>query len=164
MRKPAASRNTSKCTRWSRQPVLHGRVFDRRLPGNPGRSPQSVRRHRRRPRFRRRKTGRLSDRPRRRRRRRREVLQYVEYQKPDLLERVRKATETGIFKAPSRGSEARLLLEHYERGLNQLHLFNRKNRRCRSINRQNWSNVKGTKLNGANGSDQPIHPPALPAL
>lgn len=47
----------------------------------------------------------------------REVLEYVEYQKPDLLERVRKATETGILRGTISRQEARLLLEHYERGL-----------------------------------------------
>ena len=47
----------------------------------------------------------------------REVLQYVEYEKPELLERVRKATESGILKGTISRPEARLLLEHYERGL-----------------------------------------------
>lgn len=47
----------------------------------------------------------------------REVLQYVEYQKPDLIERIRKATESSILKGTLSRSEARLLLEHYERGL-----------------------------------------------
>jgi hypothetical protein len=45
------------------------------------------------------------------------VLQYVEYQRADLLERVRKATESSILKGTISRSEARLLLEHYERGL-----------------------------------------------
>ena len=47
----------------------------------------------------------------------REVLEYVEYHKPDLLERIRKATESSILKGTLSRSEARLLLEHYERGL-----------------------------------------------
>lgn len=46
-----------------------------------------------------------------------EVLQYVEYHRADLLERIRKATETSIQKGTISRSEARLLLEHYERGL-----------------------------------------------
>ncbi|HMN68116.1 MAG TPA: biosynthetic arginine decarboxylase [Bdellovibrionales bacterium] len=46
-----------------------------------------------------------------------EVLEYVEYHRPDLLERVRKATESSILKGTISRSEARLLLEHYERGL-----------------------------------------------
>ncbi len=46
-----------------------------------------------------------------------EVLQYVEYHRADLLEKVRKATETSIQKGMISRSEARLLLEHYERGL-----------------------------------------------
>ncbi len=46
-----------------------------------------------------------------------EVLAYVEYSRADLLERVRKATETSILKGTISRSEARLLLEHYERGL-----------------------------------------------
>lgn len=47
----------------------------------------------------------------------REVLEYVEYHKPDLIERIRKATESSILKGTLSRSEARLLLEHYERGL-----------------------------------------------
>lgn len=46
-----------------------------------------------------------------------EVLQYVEYHKADLLERIRKTTENGILRGTISRSEARLLLEHYERGL-----------------------------------------------
>lgn len=46
-----------------------------------------------------------------------EVLEYVEYHRADLLEKVRKATETSILKGTISRSEARLLLEHYERGL-----------------------------------------------
>jgi arginine decarboxylase len=46
-----------------------------------------------------------------------DVLSFVEYSKPELLERVRKATETGIVKGTLSPSEARLLLKHYEQGL-----------------------------------------------
>ena len=46
-----------------------------------------------------------------------EVLQYVEYQRAELLEKVRKATESSIVSGSISRSEARLLLEHYERGL-----------------------------------------------
>jgi arginine decarboxylase len=46
-----------------------------------------------------------------------EVLEYVEYHRADLLEKVRKATESSILKGTISRSEARLLLEHYERGL-----------------------------------------------
>jgi len=47
----------------------------------------------------------------------REVLAYVEYSKGDLIEKVRKATETGIRNGTISRSEAKLLLQHYERGL-----------------------------------------------
>lgn len=46
-----------------------------------------------------------------------EVLDYVEYNKAELLERVRKATEAGIARNTLSRPEARLLLQHYERGL-----------------------------------------------
>lgn len=46
-----------------------------------------------------------------------EVLSYVEYQKSELLEKVRRSTELGIAKGSLSRSEARLLLQHYERGL-----------------------------------------------
>ncbi len=48
----------------------------------------------------------------------RDVLAYVEYQKSELLERVRKASEQGISSGNISRSEARLLLELYEKGLN----------------------------------------------
>lgn len=48
----------------------------------------------------------------------RDVLAYVEYQKSELLERVRKATELSISGGNISRSEARLLLELYEKGLN----------------------------------------------
>lgn len=46
-----------------------------------------------------------------------EVLNFVEYSKPELLERVRRATESSIFKGTLSPTEARLLLKHYEQGL-----------------------------------------------
>jgi arginine decarboxylase len=46
-----------------------------------------------------------------------EVLEYVEYNRPELLERIRKATEGSILKGTISRSEARTLLELYERGL-----------------------------------------------
>lgn len=48
----------------------------------------------------------------------RDVLAYVEYTKSELLERVRKASEHGISGGTISRSEARLLLELYEKGLN----------------------------------------------
>jgi len=48
----------------------------------------------------------------------RDVLAYVEYQKAELLERVRKSSESGISQGTISRSEARLLLELYEKGLN----------------------------------------------
>lgn len=48
----------------------------------------------------------------------RDVLAYVEYQKAELLERVRKASEAGISGGGLSRSEARLLIELYEKGLN----------------------------------------------
>ena len=47
----------------------------------------------------------------------REVLDVVEYQKSDLTEKVRRATEAGIRNGDISRSEAKLLLQHYERGL-----------------------------------------------
>ena len=46
-----------------------------------------------------------------------EVLEYVEYHRAELLEKVRKATEESIVRGSISRQEARLLLEHYERGL-----------------------------------------------
>ncbi|MBX7230906.1 MAG: biosynthetic arginine decarboxylase [Bdellovibrionales bacterium] len=48
----------------------------------------------------------------------RDVLAYVEYQKSELLELVRKSAEQGIAGGSISRSEARLLLELYEKGLN----------------------------------------------
>lgn len=47
-----------------------------------------------------------------------DVLAYVEYQKGELLERVRRASEVAISGGRISRSEARLLLELYEKGLN----------------------------------------------
>jgi arginine decarboxylase len=47
-----------------------------------------------------------------------DVLAFVEYGKPELLERVRRATESSIARGSLSPSEARLLLKHYEQGLN----------------------------------------------
>jgi arginine decarboxylase len=47
-----------------------------------------------------------------------DVLSFVEYGKPELLERVRRATETSIARGSLSPSEARLLLKHFEQGLN----------------------------------------------
>src|SRR5262249_29502536 len=43
-----------------------------------------------------------------------EVLEYVEYHKSELIERVRKATETSILKGTLSRMEARLLMEHFD--------------------------------------------------
>jgi arginine decarboxylase len=48
----------------------------------------------------------------------RDVLAYVEYTKSELIERIRKGTENGISAGRISRSEARLLLELYEKGLN----------------------------------------------
>ncbi len=46
-----------------------------------------------------------------------EVLSYVEYSKPQLVERIRKASENSILKDQLTKHEARLLMKHYEEGL-----------------------------------------------
>lgn len=46
-----------------------------------------------------------------------EVLAYVEYERPHLIEKVRKATEAGIANGTMSPAEARLFLKHYEEGL-----------------------------------------------
>ena len=46
-----------------------------------------------------------------------EVLSYVDYHRGEMLERMRKATEMSITRGSLSRSEARLLLENYERGL-----------------------------------------------
>jgi arginine decarboxylase len=85
----------------------------------------------------------------------REVLEYVEYQKPELLERVRKATESGILKGSISRQEARLLLEHYERGLSSYTYLTEEH------NAPFYNSLPRRDLNG---SDQPIHPSSLPTL
>src|SRR5262249_14964132 len=80
----------------------------------------------------------------------REVLQYVEYQKPDLLERVRKATEKGILTGTISRPEARLLLEHYERGLSSYTYLTEEEQR-----QSFYNHLARREFNGA---DQPVHP------
>lgn len=46
-----------------------------------------------------------------------EVLSYVEYLKPDLLERIRKASEQSISDGTITRAEAKLLMRHYDEGL-----------------------------------------------
>ncbi len=46
-----------------------------------------------------------------------EVLNYVEYSRSELLEKVRRTTEASILRGTLSRSEARLLLKHYEQGL-----------------------------------------------
>ncbi len=46
-----------------------------------------------------------------------EVLGYVEYQKSELLENIRRASEAGILRASLSKPEARLLMKYYEAGL-----------------------------------------------
>jgi arginine decarboxylase len=82
----------------------------------------------------------------------REVLQYVEYQKPDLLERVRKATENGILNGAISRPEARLLLEHYERGLSSYTYLTEEQRE------PFYNHLARREFNG---TDQQIHPPTL---
>lgn len=80
----------------------------------------------------------------------REVLAYVEYTKSDLLEKVRKATEVGIVNGSISRSEAKLLLQHYERGLSSYTYLN-----------ENESDPLFTKTDTQrkenNGSNQPIY-------
>lgn len=86
----------------------------------------------------------------------REVLEYVEYQKPDLLELVRKATENGILRGTISRAEARLLLEHYERGLSSYTYLSDEIKEVSSFNQFARSS--------SNGSDHAVHSPQLPAL
>ncbi len=82
-----------------------------------------------------------------------EVLAYVEYNRADLIERVRKATETSILKGTISRSEARLLLEHYERGLSSYTYLTEESA-------MPFMPQKNKELtNGANGSgpDHPVH-------
>jgi arginine decarboxylase len=46
-----------------------------------------------------------------------EVLSYVQYQRPELIENIRKASEDSILRGSISKLEARLLMRHYEEGL-----------------------------------------------
>lgn len=46
-----------------------------------------------------------------------EVLSYLDYSRPEMVERLRKATETSIKNGTITHTEARLLMKHYEEGL-----------------------------------------------
>lgn len=46
-----------------------------------------------------------------------EVLSYVQYQRPELIEGIRRASEESILKNTITKAEARLLMRHYEEGL-----------------------------------------------
>ncbi len=46
-----------------------------------------------------------------------EVLSYVQYQRPELIENIRRASEESILKGSINKQEARLLMRHYEEGL-----------------------------------------------
>ncbi|MGE3682916.1 MAG: biosynthetic arginine decarboxylase [Bdellovibrionales bacterium] len=89
-----------------------------------------------------------------------EVLQYVEYHRADLLERVRKATESSILKGTISRSEARLLLEHYERGLSSYTYLTEESATLP------FYPLKKESANGANGigTDQPVHHQKLPSF
>lgn len=80
-----------------------------------------------------------------------EVLQYVEYHRADLLEKVRKATESSILKGTISRSEARLLLEHYERGLSSYTYLTEESA-------MPFFPQKKELTNGAtSGTDNPVH-------
>jgi arginine decarboxylase len=85
----------------------------------------------------------------------REVLEYVEYQKPELIERIRKATESGIQKGTISRAEARLLLEHYERGLSSYTYL------TEELREQPFYQNLARRENGPN---QPVHQPPLQTL
>ena len=88
-----------------------------------------------------------------------EVLAYVEYNRSDLLERVRKATESSILKGTISRSEARLLLEHYERGLSSYTYL------TEDTAMPFHPPVKKESANGAaNGSDHAVHQQELSTL
>jgi arginine decarboxylase len=46
-----------------------------------------------------------------------EVLSYVQYQRPELIESIRRASEDSILSGTISKAEARLLMRHYEQGL-----------------------------------------------
>lgn len=78
-----------------------------------------------------------------------EVLQYVEYQRSELLERIRKAAESSILKGTLSRPEARLLLQHYERGLSSYTYLTEESAMPFSPLKENHD--------AANGAHQPIH-------
>jgi arginine decarboxylase len=86
-----------------------------------------------------------------------EVLQYVEYYRADLLERVRKASESSILKGTISRLEARLLLEHYERGLNSHTYLTEESAMPFFTPKKELQN--GQHAN--NGSDHPVHQQTL---
>lgn len=86
-----------------------------------------------------------------------EVLQYVEYQRPDLLERVRKATESGILKGTISRYEARLLLEHYERGLSSYTYLTEETAMPFLPQKKEVSNGASIAASAADGTDHTIH-------
>ena len=58
-----------------------------------------------------------------------EVLSYLQYNRSELVNSIRKATETGIQSGSISKHEARLLMKHYEEGLAGA-WSNSKARRC----------------------------------
>ena len=46
-----------------------------------------------------------------------EVLSYVQYERSELVDSIRRAAEAGIQRGTITKQEARLLLKHYEEGL-----------------------------------------------
>lgn len=80
-----------------------------------------------------------------------EVLEYVEYNRPELLERIRKATEGSILKGTISRSEARTLLELYERGLSSYTYLTEESAMPFLSQPKDFTN--GT----ANGAHHPIH-------
>jgi arginine decarboxylase len=87
-----------------------------------------------------------------------EVLAYVEYNRADLLERVRKATEGSIQKGTISRSEARLLLEHYERGLSSYTYLTEETTMPFIPQQKGYTNGTG------NGADHTVHQQELSAL
>lgn len=89
-----------------------------------------------------------------------EVLQYVEYNRADLIERVRKATETSILKGTISRSEARLLLEHYERGLSSYTYLSEESSMPfmpQQPKKEFTNGVYANNGNGSHGTDLPVH-------
>lgn len=80
----------------------------------------------------------------------REVLAYVEYSKSDLLEKIRKATELGIVNGSISRSEAKLLLQHYERGLSNYTYLTEEESDPLSVKND-------TQRKETNGTNQPIY-------